>query len=504
MKRVKIFLAFILLAFNHTYGQSINNLNGYKYFYVPPISYEDGATDKFGIRAEVLKKFNALGLKVLDDLSSPEIDPCSISICLIKHTGYYYQPTANELVLKIINCNSQEIYSDSYITGSYVISFSTVFKKGIKEILSKFNKLNYSYDESLSFKFPAVEKVDETENSLKAYFDANKLDMIEGIYKAYQSESMGYYKFAIKKRDNKFIAIILEAENKTWKPAEVKAIFEPSSMNGFFSVKWFMGNKEPIETFAAIENEGLLSVELKGEANIKSQAKFIKMYPGSENSNSSLKKVVGSSGSGFFVSTNGLIATNAHVVNDAKTIKVDVANETGNSSYSAKIVLIDKKNDVALIQIDDQKFKSLNTLPYGISEKGDIGEKTFTIGYPLNDIMGTNYKLTDGIISAKSGISDDVRYYQITVPLQPGNSGGPLFNNQGNIIGITSSKLNGNTVGVNIENVNYAIKATYLISLMNMLPNSNIPTGLNKLATKELKDQVKVLKNYVCLIHIVQ
>ena len=116
--------------------------------------------------------------------------------------------------------------------------------------------------------------------------------------------------------------------------------------------------------------------------------------------------------------------------------------------------------------------------------------------------MGTNYKVNDGIISAKSGIADDVRYYQISVPLQPGNSGGPLFDKSGNIIGITSAKLNSKAVGTEVENVNYAIKSSYLINLYNMLPDAKPISSSNVLASKELQDQVKVLKNYVCLIKV--
>lgn len=95
------------------------------------------------------------------------------------------------------------------------------------------------------------------------------------------------------------------------------------------------------------------------------------------------------------------------------------------------------------------------------------------------------------IISAKSGIGDDVRYYQITIPIQPGNSGGPLFNSQGDIIGITSAKLNGKAIGIQIENVNYAIKSAYLINLINMLPNTEKTPNSNKVPLKELKEQVK-------------
>ena len=160
------------------------------------------------------------------------------------------------------------------------------------------------------------------------------------------------------------------------------------------------------------------------------------------------------------------------------------------------------KNDVALIQIDDSTFKGLSTLPYSLTEKTEVGEKVVTIGYPLNDIMGSNYKVTDEIISSKSGIADDVRYFQISVPIQPGNSGGSLFNKDGNIIGITSAKLNSKAVGTLVENVNYAIKISYLLNLYNMLPIANHIANSSQLSGKELQEQIKTLKNYVCLIKI--
>lgn len=163
---------------------------------------------------------------------------------------------------------------------------------------------------------------------------------------------------------------------------------------------------------------------------------------------------------------------------------------------------MDSKNDVALLKVDDDKFKGLTEIPYSLIEKAEIGEKAFTIGYPLNDVMGTNYKVTDGIVSSISGIDDDMRYYQISVPLQPGNSGGPLFNSSGDVIGITSARLNSKAVGTEIENVNYAIKISYLLNLYNMLPNSEQLNTTASKSTKELQDQVKILRNYVCLIKV--
>jgi hypothetical protein len=254
---------------------------------------------------------------------------------------------------------------------------------------------------------------------------------------------------------------------------------------------------------------GTVTISEKNSSNyfvpfvaIPSGDQFINMFPTESIETTFKKDNSKASGSGFFLTTGGILATNAHVVEDANRIEVSVSNEIGNFTYNAKVILVDSKNDIALIKIDDEKFKGLSSIPYGVTEKVNIGEKVFTIGYPLNYVMGTNYKVTDGIISAKSGIADDIRYYQISVPLQPGNSGGPLFDKSGNIIGITSSKLNSRAVGAEIENVNYAIKASYLTALYTMLPDSKPLISSNILSNKELQDQVKLLKNYVCLIKI--
>ncbi|HLX54993.1 MAG TPA: serine protease, partial [Aquella sp.] len=328
----------------------------------------------------------------------------------------------------------------------------------------------------------------------------NNIDPIEGIYKSHQADGT-YYKIAIKKYNEIYKAIVIESNLKSWKQGEIKGYFEQSSANGFYSVKWLMADKTTYETFASMENPALLSIEFKDiETGGKRIDKFIKMFPSAGNdiaNNSHETKV---SGSGFVVSTDGIIATNAHVINNAKIIYISISSENGPNKYLAKVILKDSKNDVALLQITDSSFKKFISIPYSILEKADIGEKVFTIGYPLNDIMGTNYKVTDGIISSKTGISDDVRYFQITVPLQPGNSGGPLFNSQGNIIGLTTARLNGEAVGTQVENVNYAIKSSYLLNLYNMLPNSYPINSNSDLSGKELKDQIKVLKNYVCLI----
>ncbi len=346
-----------------------------------------------------------------------------------------------------------------------------------------------------------VEMIKEDEVSFREYLKINSNDPIEGIYK---NLSGTHYKLAIKKKDFKYVAIVLESEDKKWKPGSVKAYIEESSVKNVFSIKWLLADRTPHETIGKLENSSYLSFLLPSGKYGNTKITFLKMYPQVSQSSPETKTSKNISGSGFFISSDGLIATNAHVVEGAKKIEVYLSNDNSNATYKAKLRLIDTNNDVAILKIEDADFNTLPDLPYGIVERADIGEKAFTIGYPLNDIMGSNYKVTDGIISAKSGVEDDIRYYQITVPLQPGNSGGPLFNQQGNVIGITTAKLNGEAIGTSIENVNYAIKVSYLSGLINSLPDAPQIVTSTHLNQTDFKDQVRKLKDYVCLIRVLE
>jgi S1-C subfamily serine protease len=101
-----------------------------------------------------------------------------------------------------------------------------------------------------------------------------------------------------------------------------------------------------------------------------------------------------------------------------------------------------------------------------------MGDKEFTIGYPAHRLMGDNPKYTEGVVNATSGLQNDPTVFQISVQIQPGNSGGPLFNATGEVIGITTSSLDPKvaigTFGTLPQNVNYAIKSTYISALLQM------------------------------------
>ena len=206
-------------------------------------------------------------------------------------------------------------------------------------------------------------------------------------------------------------------------------------------------------------------------------------------------------GSGFFLDKRGYIATNHHVVDGAKVIQVEFYQKGIRKEYLANVIASDKINDLAILKIQDTTFNLLGEIPYVFSTSvKDVGLEVFTLGYPISDVMGEEIKFTDGNISSKTGIQGDVTNYQISVPIQPGNSGGPLFDIKGNLIGITSSYLNRDLF--DSENVNYAIKSTYLKNLIDVLPQKLVLPNYIAIYNLTLIEKLKKISDYIPIIRV--
>ena len=205
-----------------------------------------------------------------------------------------------------------------------------------------------------------------------------------------------------------------------------------------------------------------------------------------------------SSGTGFFVGKNGIVATNFHVIKDAKSVSLRLSD---GKIVDAIVIKKDLKNDLALL-------KTKNTIknPLKITSSKNIakGEKVYALGFPHIQLQGLEPKLTDGIISSLSGIGNDKRVYQITNPIQPGNSGGPLFTEDGKVIGIIVASINSIAVaretGSIPQNVNYAIKSQYLIDMI----GTNSSEKEKKYLTKDKKftEIVKEIEKSVVIVLI--
>lgn len=202
------------------------------------------------------------------------------------------------------------------------------------------------------------------------------------------------------------------------------------------------------------------------------------------------------SGTGWALN-NGYVVTNHHVANNARTIKVNIVQGDSLVGYIGEVAAMDEEYDLAIIKIIDPKFMGFGQLPYSLKTAlADVGETVFVLGFPLVTTMGDEIKLTTGIVSSHSGYEGNKCQYQISAPVQPGNSGGPLFDENGNVIGIVNAKHSG------AENVSYAIKAEHLTALINQLPEKNavLPTH-NIISGLSLPQKVKQIKGYVCFIY---
>lgn len=172
------------------------------------------------------------------------------------------------------------------------------------------------------------------------------------------------------------------------------------------------------------------------------------------------------SGSGFFVSDDGYVVTCEHVVRGGTSLHV----KSSDRFLSAKLIKKSRKLDVALLKITGV----FHALPVPPDPLVKLGDSVFTIGFPNPDVQGVQPKLTRGEISSLAGMQDNLNYYQISVPVQPGNSGGPLVSEYGNVVGVVTARLNDafayETSGALPQNVNYAIKGNLVRDFLDAVP----------------------------------
>ncbi|MET4292999.1 S1-C subfamily serine protease [Bradyrhizobium sp. LB8.2] len=193
------------------------------------------------------------------------------------------------------------------------------------------------------------------------------------------------------------------------------------------------------------------------------------------------------SGTGFVVSANGHVVTNNHVIDGCVgDIK---GNLTGEASMALRMVSSDANNDLALLQAPStMTFKDFARIRDRSIRSGD---SVIVIGFPFHGLLTSDFTVTTGIVSSLSGMRNDTRFLQISAPVQPGNSGGPLFDTTGQIVGVVTAKIPVLRIAAatgNIpENINFAIKTG---ALRDFLDNSVVPYQTSE-PKGELKGELK-------------
>lgn len=199
-------------------------------------------------------------------------------------------------------------------------------------------------------------------------------------------------------------------------------------------------------------------------------------------------------GSGFALTNNGYFVTNYHVVEGADSVYIQ---NNKSQSYKVNIIYIDPAYDIAILGIADSTFAKLPPLPYTFKKTvSDLGEEVYTIGYPRDEMVyGTGY------LSSATGYGGDSTAYQVSIPVNPGNSGGPLLDNKGNIIGLIKGKQ------TQTDGAAFATKSNFILQSLANIPQDSLKMKLNiakqnNMAWLSRTQQIKKLEDFIFMIKV--
>ncbi len=195
-------------------------------------------------------------------------------------------------------------------------------------------------------------------------------------------------------------------------------------------------------------------------------------------------------GTGFALSSDGYVLTSYHVVSDARSISI--SNEK-TEPVNMKVVYTNPALDLAVLKVDQENFRSFGDLPYAMRKSvADPGEKVYTLGFPREDLV-----FGEGSISSYTGFEGDTASYQISIPVNPGNSGGPLFDSQGNLIGIISGR------NTSAEGASFAVKSRWILDDIAKNAGHKITFSQKKsLHGLDRAGQVKKMRDYVYMVKV--
>lgn len=311
--------------------------------------------------------------------------------------------------------------------------------------------------------------------SIKAYRD--RVNLLSQMNTIHDTMDVAQMMEEINPKPSKFIK--LWRQNRS--AVAVAATFLVVLSVAVFSIQ---SNKNQVGTYAEMKNE--LSKIRTSQNNLI------------RNLQTSKQAVVNPGkfgGTGFAISANGYICTNYHVVKDADSIYVQ--NSKG-ESFKVQTVYKDLQYDLAILKIIDPAFNNLAQLPYALKTSDILlGENVYTLGYPKNDAV-----LGEGYVSSKSGFGGDTTMaYQIALTVNPGNSGGPLLDNNGHIIGVVSGKEN------QIDGATFAVKSKFIREAINAIPHDSLSNRISSskktlLSGLKRTKQIEKIQDYVFMVRV--
>ena len=470
MKQIKLFSkvwisCILILSSIHSIGQNIKHLNAFKGVLV---NLSDDSQIKPIIESSLRKRgYNVVRLESMD---------CDVAVLEIYTYSSPNSLNCGKMGIRIKDCLGNLVADIGRIQTINAICnypytccfdrYGQVFERYLRRNNVRFNYNPQLYVVPIEQEAVQFEEFDITdESSVREYFDNTELDDIQGIWRSATDPAMPSYKLIILKEGFDYNGFVLEKQG-LFQVGVKKFSLESTAVESIFTMSWTMGDLKTNKTSLAAYEDGVITFKIDDEDKA-----LYKLYPKLQIEKPALRgeeEWLGN-GSGVLVDDRGYVLTNYHVIEDANKIAIVVEDEKNKKEVTAEVFATDPINDLAILQIKDEKYSPFGEINYSIDwNTVDIGLSVYALGYPLAlDVMGEELKVTDGIISAKSGFDGDIRTYQISAPIQNGNSGGALFTEDGILTGITSSGLDKSVA----DNVSYAIKISYAKNLLELIPD---------------------------------
>ena len=272
---------------------------------------------------------------------------------------------------------------------------------------------------------PAI-AIKDRSDAIGKYLAHKELAPIEGVW----IWDSNHYEVAIIRnhtehyKEYDYVGVVTDTRVDAWARGQIKMLLKETASPQAYSGAYFDAGHNELGTMFFLSSQNLIEFTFPDQYGNQHRTMLIRNFP-KESQMQRIAEAENSSGTGFFV-TQDVVATNYHVIREAKQISLSV----GGTAVHADLFLKDAQNDLALLRINSANLpstvatlKAVKCLAIGNSDGARSGDAVFTIGFPLSGLLTATPSVAQGLISNSSGIDNDPRMFQISIPIQAGNSG---------------------------------------------------------------------------------
>jgi serine protease Do len=493
-----------------SFGQSQESpLSGYRYAMVPLQTFSTGKVDPYGLGKELRRRIAAdpswqvlTDVEVTTKLGAGALWPAELSWQAVAKSDFIAQDRIKlaqtvslsihtpggrgriEVAIVVSDMLGRELARFEGVSGLFG-NVTDRMLNGLDKAITALSQARPQFKPNLA-RTAATEKVAIDEAEVRSYLLATpKLSPIEGIW----VDREGAFRIAITREQGtpRFRAVVLSSKHPFWDSGMVKARFEPTAEPTTLISHYRLDDHQEQTVTFRVERSSLVSTSTNdlgvrfvrldtGEVRPAEPVPSVATLPVSpapaapapvapaKPQTGSLRRI--GTGTAFVVGQN-LIATNVHVIDGGTAWELRFP--SADEALPLELVVADKANDLAMMRVRGAG-SPLKPLSVVTARTARLGEDVYSVGFPLTGLLSDGHKVATGVVSGLAGLDNDPRFLQLTVPTQPGNSGGPIFNSKGEVVGILASTLSVDylykATRAIPQNVNFAIKSDYLLLLM--------------------------------------